>query len=76
MSKSKKRTRGPTDRSGAETYLVPEFGRMLGIGRGQAYEAAKRGEIPVIKIGGRYLVPKALGDKMLGRGTEPQGQAA
>ena len=47
--------------------MVPEFGKLLGIGRSQAYEAAKRGEIPVIKIGSTYRVPKALGDKMLGK---------
>lgn len=63
----KRRTRGPSDRSGSETYMVPEFGKLLGIGRSQAYEAAKRGEIPVIKIGSTYRVPKALGDKMLGK---------
>jgi len=68
MSNAKKRRpRGPTDRSGALTYTVPEFAKMLGIGRSQGYEAAKRGEIPVIKIGSGYRVPKALGDRLLGR---------
>ena len=33
--------------------------RLLGLGRSSAYAAAKRGEIPAIKIGGRLLVPKA-----------------
>lgn len=49
-----------------QTYsLWPEFGRMLGVGRNQVYEAAKRGEIPTIKIGKRRLVPKQAGDRML-----------
>jgi excisionase family DNA binding protein len=73
MSSSKKRRpRGPTDRTGALTYTVPEFARMLGIGRSQGYEAAKKGEIPVIRIGSGYRVPKALGDKMLGKEATEQ----
>jgi excisionase family DNA binding protein len=62
----KRRPRGATDRSSALTYTVPEFAKLLGIGRSQGYEAAKRGEIPAIKIGGRFIVPKAAGDKLLG----------
>jgi excisionase family DNA binding protein len=50
-----------------QTYTVPEFGQMLGIGKNQSYEAAKRGEFPVIKIGKRLLVPKAAGDRLLGK---------
>lgn len=48
-----------------KTYGVEEAGRLLGIGRNQAYEAAKRGDIPTIKIGKRILVPKAALDRML-----------
>jgi excisionase family DNA binding protein len=40
-----------------ETLTVEEAGRILGIGRNSAYEAAQRGEIPTIKIGKRLLVP-------------------
>lgn len=47
------------------TYSVPEAGEKLGIGRNQAYEAARRGDIPTIKIGGRILVPKASLDRLL-----------
>jgi len=36
------------------------------MGRNQAYEAAKAGEIPTIKIGRRLLVPRAALDRMLG----------
>lgn len=38
------------------TLTVPEAAEILGIGRNLAYEAAQRGEIPTIKIGGRILV--------------------
>jgi excisionase family DNA binding protein len=48
------------------TYTVEEAGEMLGIGRNQAYEAAKRGEIPTITLGYRKVVPKAIFHRMLG----------
>ncbi|MBZ9710495.1 helix-turn-helix domain-containing protein [Mesorhizobium sp. ESP7-2] len=48
------------------TITIVEAAHRLGIGRNQAYEAAKRGEIPSIKIGKRLLVPKAALEKMLG----------
>jgi excisionase family DNA binding protein len=48
------------------TYKIEEAGHLLGIGRNGAYEAARRGEIPTIKIGRRLLVPKAALEAMLG----------
>jgi excisionase family DNA binding protein len=39
-------------------YTVPEAGRLLGLSRNGSYEAAKRGDIPTIRIGRRLLVPK------------------
>jgi excisionase family DNA binding protein len=47
------------------TVTVEEAGKMLGIGRNQAYEAARRGDLPVIKMGKRLLVPRAVLEKML-----------
>lgn len=47
------------------TVTVEEAGQLLGIGRNQAYEAVRRGDIPSIKIGKRLLVPKPALDKML-----------
>ena len=41
----------------AKTVSVPEAGKWLGIGRNDAYEAARRGEIPTIKIGRLLRVP-------------------
>lgn len=55
------------------TYTVEEAGRLLGVGRNQAYDAAKRGEVPTIRVGKRLLVPKAALDRLLGVG-EPGGQ--
>lgn len=48
-----------------ETYTVPEAARRLGLSRNAAYEAAKRGELPTLKIGGRLIVPIAAFEKML-----------
>lgn len=40
------------------TISVPDAGRLFfGLGRNSAYEAAKAGDIPTIKIGGRIMVP-------------------
>jgi excisionase family DNA binding protein len=58
------------------TVTVEEAGRMLGIGRGTAYQAAKSGEIPTIRIGTRLLVPRAQINRMLGleNSESPAGQ--
>ncbi len=37
---------------------IPEAAKKLGIGRNTAYEAARTGEIPTIKIDRRLLVPR------------------
>jgi excisionase family DNA binding protein len=44
---------------------IPDAARELGVGRNQAYEAARRGEIPIIRIGKRILVPVAAFERML-----------
>ncbi len=47
------------------TYSVPEAATVLGIGRSAAYEAARTGEIPTIRIGKRILVPVAALERLL-----------
>lgn len=47
------------------TYSIPEAAALLGINRNTAYEAANRGELPVIKIGKRLLVPRVRLEAML-----------
>jgi len=49
---------------------VPEASRLLGLGRNSAYEAAARGELPTIRIGGRVLVPRKALDRLLDTATE------
>lgn len=46
-------------------YHVPEAGAMLGLTRNASYEAAKRGDIPTIRIGKLLRVPKAAFHRML-----------
>src|SRR5271169_4088055 len=46
-------------------YTVPEAGRLLGLSRNGSYEAAKRGEIPTIRIGRLLLVPKIPFHRMI-----------
>lgn len=48
------------------TYSVMEAARILGISRNSAYEGVRRGEIPVIRVGGRILVPAAALNRLLG----------
>jgi excisionase family DNA binding protein len=44
---------------------VDEVASLLRISRGAAYEAAKRKEIPTIRIGRRLLVPSDALERML-----------
>lgn len=47
------------------TLSVEEAAKVLGIGRNLCYDKVKTGEIPVIKIGRRLLVPRAALEKLL-----------
>ena len=50
-----------------KTLNVPDAGRIyFGLGRKASYEAAARGEIPVIRFGKLMRCPVALLDKMVG----------
>jgi excisionase family DNA binding protein len=47
------------------TLTIEETAKLLGIGRNLAYDRVKTGEIPVIKIGRRLLVPRRALEKLL-----------
>jgi excisionase family DNA binding protein len=47
------------------TLTVEEVAAMLGIARHSAYKACHQGELPVIKLGRRFLIPKVAFDRML-----------
>lgn len=50
------------------TLNVEEAAKLLGIGRNLCYDRVKTGEIPVIKIGRRFLVPRRALDILLEQG--------
>lgn len=56
---------------GRLTISVEEFARLTGIGRTSAYNAARRGEIPVRWIGRRAVVPVPLLLTWLGISATP-----
>ncbi len=46
---------------------VPEGGRLgFGLGRSASYEAARRGDLPTVRVGRRIVVPTAVLRRMLG----------
>jgi excisionase family DNA binding protein len=51
------------------TVTVEEAARMLGIGRGTAYDAVRRGDVPSIRVGHRILVPRAPLLELVGAGA-------
>jgi len=48
-----------------QTVSVEEAAEMLGISKNQAYKAVREGEIPVIRLGKRLVVPLAAFNRML-----------
>lgn len=54
------------DPAAQPTLSVPVAGAYLGLGRDSAYAAANRGDLPVIRIGRRMVVPTAALRKLLG----------
>ena len=52
-------------------YNVPEAGRLLGLSRQSAYEAARRGELPTVRFGRRLIVPKVALERLLGAVGRP-----
>ncbi len=62
MARIRKRGKGMEEKL---TLSVAETAKLLGIGRNSAYEAVSRGEIPVIKLGRRLLVPRLALEKLL-----------
>lgn len=54
---------------------ITEAASLLRISRNSAYEAARRGEIPTIRLGRRLLVPRAALERLLEQaGAGPGGE--
>lgn len=47
------------------TLNVNEAAKLLGLSRGSAYMAVERGELPVIRLGKRILIPRKALEDML-----------
>ena len=54
-----------------KTLSIPEAGKVLGICRSAAYEAARTGQLPTVRIGKRILVPIVALERMLRECTDP-----
>ena len=63
----------PTER---QTLKIEEAAKVLGISRNTAYDAVKTGELPTIKIGRRFLVPRVALERMLAGATAAHVAAA
>jgi excisionase family DNA binding protein len=48
-----------------QTVSVEEAGKILGCSRNAAYEAVRRGEIPVVRLGKLLRVPKVALERLL-----------
>lgn len=48
------------------TITISEAARRLGLSRNSAYQAAKKGELPVLRIGRRLLVSVFALEQLLG----------
>jgi excisionase family DNA binding protein len=48
-----------------QTLKIEEAAKILGISRNTAYDAVKTGQLPTVKIGRRFLVPKVALDRLL-----------
>ena len=52
--------------SSPKTLSVPDAGRIyFGLCRNSSYEAARRGEIPTLRIGRKLVVPVVALERML-----------
>jgi len=57
------------------TMTVTAAARLLGIGRNQMYDAAKRGDVPSVQIGRRVLILRAPLLRMCGVDVPPPTDA-
>ena len=48
-----------------QTLKIEEAAKVLGISRNTAYDAARTGQLPTVKIGKRLLVPRVALARLL-----------
>lgn len=64
MGRSERKPKVDLDSLGSTT-TVTVAGAILGISRGAAYQAARNGQLPTLRIGRRLVVPTAQLRQML-----------
>jgi excisionase family DNA binding protein len=57
------------------TLSVPEAGRRLGLGKNASYEAARRGELPLLRFGRKLVVPRIAFERMLAEARPQQNSS-
>lgn len=60
----------------SRAYTVDQVAALLGISRALAYEGARAGTIPAVRVGRRLLVPKATFDQMFPAGVAEPAELA
>jgi excisionase family DNA binding protein len=55
----------PTDARACLTVSVAEAAQLLGISRTLAYELARRGDLPTLRLGHRLVVPRVALDTLI-----------
>lgn len=56
----------------ATVNLWPDAARILGLGRNSIYKGAASGEIPVVRVGKRLLVPRVALQRLLESAGTPR----
>jgi len=51
------------------TYSVTEVAKLLGISKGLAYELARNGQLPVLRLGNRMVIPRIRLEEFLKKGA-------
>jgi excisionase family DNA binding protein len=54
-----------------QTLTVEEAAQVLGLAKPTVYAAVKRGELPVVRIGDRVLIPRSALQRMLCQAARP-----
>jgi excisionase family DNA binding protein len=50
---------------GRSSFSVEEAGEIVGLSRASAYNAAKSGELPTVRLGKRLIVPRGMLEELL-----------
>lgn len=55
------------------TWTIEEAAKLLGVSRAAAYDAARRGDIPTLRFGRRWVVPRHALEEMLRAAPDERG---